>query len=106
MAVTVAAVLLLTALYLAAMRLVIDVSAPGGRYTRDERDAIYFWLHLGGVAVALVAGFVLGRWLRSAGLAYAVLLAVALSTLMVAAQIGSHELACTGHHGLIRHWTC
>ena len=40
------------------------------------------------------------------GNAFQLVVAVALSALMVGVQIGSHELACTGHDGLIRYWTC
>ena len=99
-------VVLLSAAYLGAMRFAIEYSDPHGHYTRDERDLVYLWLHLGVLAAALVAGFGLGRWLRSAGAGYAVLLVILLASMMVAAQLGSQELACSGHDGLIRHWTC
>lgn len=105
-AVAISSVLVLIALYLVAMRLAIAVSDPNGRYSPNERDAIYFWLHLGGVAVSLVGGFVLGRWLNGMGLAYAVLLAVCLAVAMVGAQVGSQALECHGRDGVIRHWTC
>ncbi|MCC6386653.1 MAG: hypothetical protein IT302_04645 [Dehalococcoidia bacterium] len=101
-----AVVLLLSVAYLGAMRFAIEYSNPHGHHTPDERDLVYLWLHLGVLAAALVTGFALGRWLRSAGTAYAVLLLVVLATVMVGAQLGSRELACSGHDGLIRHWTC
>jgi len=98
--------LVLSAAYLGAMRFAIEYSNPHGRHTHDERDLVYLWLHLGLLAAALIAGFALGRWLRSGGTGYAVLLLAVLATVMIAAQLGSHELACSGHDGLIRYWTC
>ncbi len=103
--VTSALVVLGTA-HLALLRATIDVSHLDQRHTASERDAAYFYLHVGVLLVAAVIGFGLGKWLNGLGVAYAVLFIVALALAMVLAQLGSFALACQGHNDLIRHWTC
>jgi hypothetical protein len=94
------------ALYVALMRLQIDVSRLGDAGSADHRDRVYFVIHAGLIAGAAVGGFLLGKWLSGLGLAYAALFVVVVSVSMVGVQFGSFELACRGHNDLIRHWSC
>ncbi len=99
-------VLILLGAYLGVMRLVIDVSFVGGRYTPSDRDTTYLALHMGLLAASAGAGFAIGKWLNGLGAGYALLFVLALSLGMLLAQLGSYSLACQGHNDLIRHWTC
>lgn len=94
------------AAYLALMRATLDYSRLEGGRTASDRDEVYFVLHMGLLAGALVAGFIVGKWLNGLGAAYATLFGAFLAAFMVLAQIGSYELACEGHNGLIRYWVC
>ena len=99
--------LVFTGVYLAAMRLSLDVSVIRSKSDADFRDAVYLGLHGGVLLFATMGGFALGRWLNGLGLAYGVLFLVVLSLVMVGAQVGSYEMACSaGHNDLIRRWTC
>lgn len=99
--------LVLAALYLAAMRLTINVSDIHSKADADYRDAVYLALHGGLLFVSLISGFVLGRWLNGLGFAHALLFAVVISLVMIGTQLGSYQLAChAGHNGLVRQWTC
>jgi len=99
--------LLFVGAYLVAMRLSLDISRPGRSYNPDYRDAVYFWLHTGILAVAAIAGFSLGKWLNGLGVAYALLFVLVVSFAMAGFALGSFSLAChAGHNDLIRHWTC
>lgn len=92
--------------YLLAMRLALPVSKVDTKAGADHRDLVYAILHAGGLLVALIAGFALGKWLSGLGIAWALLFVTAIVVVMVGAQLGSHELACQGHNDLIRHWAC
>lgn len=94
------------AAYLSLMRATLDYSRLESGRTASDRDEVYFVLHTGLLAGALVAGFIVGKWLNGLGAAYATLFGVFLVAFMVLAQIGSYELACEGHNDLIRHWVC
>jgi hypothetical protein len=92
--------------YLATMHALLDFSRADRGHTSNERDIVYAYVHLGFLALALVAGFLLGKWLSGLGFAFATLFFVVLSVTMVAAQMTSYELACHGHNDLVRHWQC
>ncbi len=99
--------LVLAAIYLAAMRLSVGISEINDRSDADRRDSFYLLLHAALLLLAGVTGFGLGRWLSGLGLAYALLFLVLLSLVMIATQVGSHELACSaGRNDIVRHWTC
>jgi hypothetical protein len=105
--VAVAGLLVFTAIYVAIMRLSINVSVVKGKAGADYRDGVYLAIHGGLLLAAAIGGFGLGKWLSGLGLAYAVLFLLVLSLVMVGAQLGSYELACAGgHNDLIRRWTC
>lgn len=92
--------------YLATMHALLDFSRADRGHTSNERDIVYVYVHLGYLVVALVVGFLLGKWLSGLGFAFATLFFLVLSISMVAAQMGSYELACHGHNDLVRHWQC
>lgn len=96
----------LAASYLALMRATLDYSRLETGRTASDRDEIYLVMHMGLLATALVLGFIVGKWLNGMGTAYATLFATFLAVFMVVAQLGSYELACAGHNGLIRYWVC
>jgi hypothetical protein len=98
---------ILVGTYLLAMQLSLDVSTTvDSPASLDRRDEVYGLIHFGILLVAIVAGFAVGKWLNGLGLAYGALFFVVLATAMVAAQLGSHELACRGHNDVLRHWQC
>lgn len=104
--VAVAGILLLTAIYLAAMRLTLEFSQPDGGHPVDTRDAVYLALHTGVVLLSLLLGFVAGRFLSGLGFAYSALFFLCVVVMMAAVQMGSYGLACEGRNDLVRHWTC
>jgi hypothetical protein len=98
--------LVLIALYLGAMRATVDLSRVDLGKSQETRDSIYLAIHGGGVLVAAIAGFVIGKLLSGRGFAYASLFTMVMVAAMTAAQLGSFALACEGENDLIRHWTC
>jgi hypothetical protein len=98
--------LLLCGVYLALMRLSIDISRLEGSTTPSERDFHYLLLHTGMIVLGAAVGFVLGKWLNGLGFAYAVLFVVVLAFAMLGLQMGTYAAACEGHNDVIRHWTC
>ena len=92
--------------YLAAVHLAVQIPAANGKIDANQGDLIYFLIHSSSLAFALVLGFALGKWLSGLGIAFALLLAIAMSVSMVSIQVGSFQLACDGHNDLVRHWTC
>lgn len=97
--------LFVAGLYLVALHVSIGPlpETPGDM---EARDNLYFAIHGFFLFVAAAGGFSLGKWINGLGLAFAVLLLALTSTLMVAVQVGSYELACRGHNDLVRHWQC
>ena len=99
--------LLLSGVYLVALRLTVDISMKTETPAQlDHRDEVYALIHFGVMAGGLVFGFAAGKWLSGLGVAYAGLFGVTLAILMVGTQLGSQELACRGHNDLVRHWRC
>lgn len=93
--------------YAAAMRATIGVSEVHSDEDAAVRDQVYLALHGSLLGAAAVVGFVTGRWVNGLGLAHAVLFVVTLAVAMVALQVVSFELACSGGwNGVIRHWHC
>ena len=101
-----AGLLLITAIYLGAMRATIDLSRPGASHSIETRDAAYLALHTGLALVSIVLGFVAGKFLSGLGLAYAALFATFTLAMMAGVQMGSFALACEGHNELVRYWAC
>jgi hypothetical protein len=102
----IAGLLVLMAAYIVAMRLTVDISRIGSNGEADHRDAVYLAIHGGGLVAASVAGFALGKFLSGLGVAFSLLFLIVVGVGMVSVQVGSYQLACTGHNDLIRHWTC
>ncbi len=100
------ALMALAAAYIGVMHATLPVSRIETPRGADRRDLWYFGIHVGGLVVAAVLGFGLGKWLNGLGLAFALLFVVVLGTLMVGVQLGSYELACHGTNDIVRHWTC
>ncbi len=105
-ALTILGVLVLTAAYIAAMHTTLDVSKVNDARDADRRDVIYFGIHVGGLVLSTVVGFVLGKWFSGLGLAFGVLFLIVVGIAMVGVQLSSYELACHGRNDLVRHWTC
>ena len=101
-----AGLLVLLAAYVVAMRLAIDISRVGTNHEADYRDAVYLAIHGGGLVAASVVGFALGKFVSGLGVAFSLLFLIVVAVAMVSVQLGSYQLACTGHNDLIRHWTC
>lgn len=102
----VAGLLVLVAGYVVAMRLSIDISRVVSGREADHRDAIYLAIHGGGLVLASVVGFALGKFVSGLGVAFSLLFLIVVAVAMVTVQVGSYQLACTGRNDLIRHWTC
>ena len=93
--------------YIFLLRATMDISRPTTDRSANERDIVYFLLHVTVLTGAAIAGFGLGKWLNGLGLAYAVLMLAVVCSLMVGAQAGSQTLACDGgRNDLVKHWTC
>ena len=98
---------LILAGYLAALRLTVESSRIDPDTTTNYRDAVALIVHGSALAVALVFGFVLGKWLNGLGFGYALLFASVMCVAMVATMAGSQALACEqGRNDLVRHWHC
>jgi hypothetical protein len=104
--VTVLLLMILATAYVAAMNALLEVSRIESTADAADRDNVYAALHVGLLAAAAVVGFVVGKWLNGLGLAYATLFVLALSVMMVGAQLTTYELACRGHNDILRHWQC
>ncbi len=98
--------LLYNGAYAAAMHALVGVSAVESDADANRRDAVYAYVHLGFLLLVCVVGFVVGKWLNGLGLAYALLFVIVLTVGMLTVQLGSYELACHGHNGLVRNWRC
>ena len=98
--------MVLATAYVAAMNALLEVSRIESTADAADRDNVYAALHVGLLAAAAVVGFVVGKWLNGLGLAYATLFVLALSVMMVGAQLTTYELACRGHNDIMRHWQC
>jgi hypothetical protein len=96
----------LVTLYVGLMRAVISLSSLNSDSDLERRDEAYAVVHLGVLGLATVSGFLLGKWFNGLGLAYALLFFIVVAVSMLALLLGSYELACHGHNGLIRHWQC
>ncbi|MBA4179104.1 MAG: hypothetical protein C0506_00805 [Anaerolinea sp.] len=94
------------AAYITAARLLVGSEAPTSPLEADHRDTIYFSIHGGVLLFALVAGFILGKWLNGLGVAFGLLFFVVIATAMAVAQIAAYQAACMGQNDIIRHWTC
>lgn len=94
------------ALYIAAMRALIDVSLLEQEADIERRDEAYLIVHGALLLFAAIAGFLLGKWFNGLGLAYSLLFVILTALVMLTVLIGSYELACQGHNGLVRHWEC
>jgi hypothetical protein len=106
LAVAFAGPLVVLAMYGIAMHFTVGVSRVDLGRSASHRDTVYLWIHLVVLGIAVLAGFLAGRWLNGLGLAYAALFGSVIAIGMVAVMLGSHELACQGHNDLVRHWTC
>jgi len=105
--VTVVAIAILLSAYVAVLYSLRHLSTATTNRAIDHRDLIYFFVHVGGLILAAVGGFALGKWLSGLGVAFALLFVVVVSVGMVGAQMGSYTLACDAHHNdIVRHWTC
>ncbi len=104
--ITVLVCLLIAAGYVAAMRAVVEVSVLTTDADIERRDEAFLAIHLGIILIAGIAGFLLGKWFNGLGLAYGLLFMLITSVLMMLVLLGSFELACHGHNGLVRHWQC
>ena len=98
--------MILATAYVAAMNALLEVSRIESTADAADRDNVYAALHVGLLAAAAVVGFLVGKWLNGLGLAYATLFVLALSVMMVGAQLTTYELACHGHNDIMRHWQC
>lgn len=96
--------LVLGGLYVGAMQLLMDISAP--EEDPDTRDSVYLYLHLGFLAAAVILGFLVGKWLSGLGFATAVLVVTVLAVTMVLAHLTSRAVACNTDAEFLRHWTC
>lgn len=104
---TVLAILVLLAAYVAVMYSLRHLSTATTTHAIDHRDLVYLLVHVGGLLVAAAGGFALGKWFSGLGIAFALLFVVVISVGMLGAQMGSYTLACDGHHNnIVRHWTC
>lgn len=97
---------LIAAAYIAAMRAVLEVSVLSSDTELERRDEVYLILHGGTILAAAIIGFLVGKWFNGLGIAYAILFVLITTVAMMAVLLGSYELACQGHNGLIRHWEC
>ncbi len=102
----VAALFLLLAGYIAAMRWSLDVSRLEPGDLGNHRDRVYLGIHLAVIGAAAIVGFALGRWLSGLGVAMMTLFVIVVAVGMLGAMLGSHALACSGHNDIIRHWSC
>jgi hypothetical protein len=92
--------------YLAAAHAAVTVPGIDGKVDANQRDLGYFIIHVGALALALLLGFGVGKWLSGLGVAFSLLFVVVMSVAMVSTQVASFQLACDGHNDLVRHWTC
>lgn len=95
--------------YTAILAATIDVSRLTDSRTASDRDLIYLGIHAGTFALAIIAGYVFGRWANGQAFAFAALLFILISIWMLAAQVGSYAIACEindGRNDVIRHWQC
>lgn len=100
-------VALLIGVYIALLRLNIDLTRVQSKAGRDHRDAVYLAIHGSVLAGGGLLGFLLGKWLNGLGVAFAVLVLTVLCIAMVSTQVGSQALACrAGRNDIVRHWTC
>ncbi len=97
------ALLTVLAAYLTALRLAVEtVPTSGG----NRNDGLYFGLHGLALAVAVIAGGVVGYLNGRRAFAIAILFLAVMLVWMFAAQFVSFEMACSGHNDIIRHWQC
>ncbi|MGH2633038.1 MAG: hypothetical protein ACRDG3_06475 [Tepidiformaceae bacterium] len=105
--VTVVAIVALLGAYVAVMYSLRHLSTATTNRATDHRDLVYLFVHVGGLVVAAIGGFALGKWFSGLGVAFALLFVVVVSVGMLGAQMGSYTLACDAHHNdIVRHWTC
>ncbi len=103
---TVLVCMLIAAGYVAAMRALMEVSLLSTDADIERRDEIFLAIHVGVILFAGISGFLLGKWFNGLGLAYGLLFMLITAVLMMVVLLGSYELACQGHNGLVRHWQC
>ncbi len=102
-------IILLVVAYLGTLAATVDVSRLSETNTANDRDLVYLGVHAGFFVLAIVIGFVFGKWANGLGVAFAALLFVVLGVSMLFVQLGSYALACEvedGENGIIRHWEC
>jgi hypothetical protein len=105
--VTILAIVILLAAYVAVMYSLRHLSTATTTRAIDHRDLVYFLVHVGGLLIAAIGGFALGKWLSGLGVAFALLFVIVVSVGMLGAQMGSYTLACDAHHNdILRHWEC
>jgi len=97
----------LFAAYLVVTHKVVGTDVPIGNAALNQRDTIYFSIHLATLVVGCVLGFSLGKWLNGFGAAFALLFLVVLVSSLTATQVVTYKLACSGgQNNIVRHWTC
>lgn len=97
---------LIATAYIVAMRALLEVSELSNDTDLERRDEVYLIIHGGTLLAAAIMGFLAGKWLNGLGVAYAILFVIIIAVVMMAVLLGSYELACQGHNGLVRHWEC
>lgn len=104
--VSVAALCLLLAAYVAAANILVGADVPATDEAASRRDTVYFTIHLAGLLLALAAGFAVGKWINGLGVAFGLLFFVVVASSMSMGQVVAYQAACHGQNDVIRHWTC
>ncbi|MEP7216245.1 MAG: hypothetical protein ABI782_08330 [Anaerolineaceae bacterium] len=104
---SVVVLLALFAAYVLVTHRTVGAEVPLGNAELNQRDTIYFSIHLATVVVGSVLGFALGKWLNGLGAAFALLFLVVLVSSLAVTQVVTYRLACDGgQNNIVRHWTC
>lgn len=92
--------------YVASAHFAVGNDVPGNASQASRRDGLYFAIHGGTLLLALILGFLLGKWLNGLGVAFAALSFVVVASFLALGQVAAFQAACHGQNDIIRHWTC